>query len=55
MARSLELAIVVAVATFGADTNHALAATVGPLNEVPVLLDFVHVVRWAQRRWRSNK
>ncbi|SPN99102.1 related to arsenite transporter ARR3 [Cephalotrichum gorgonifer] len=48
---NFELAIAVAVATFGADSDQALASTVGPLIEVPVLLGLVYFVRWARKRW----
>ncbi|PVH93760.1 arsenical-resistance protein ACR3 [Periconia macrospinosa] len=48
---NFELAIAVAVATYGADSDQALAATVGPLIEVPVLVGLVFLVRWMGNRW----
>ncbi|KAJ4503535.1 arsenicals resistance [Exophiala dermatitidis] len=48
---NFELAIAVAVATFGATSDEALATTVGPLIEVPVLISLVYVVRWIAGRW----
>lgn len=48
---NFELAIAVAVATFGAKSDEALATTVGPLIEVPVLLSLVYLVRWVAERW----
>jgi arsenite transporter len=48
---NFELAIAVAVATFGPDSEEALAATVGPLIEVPVLLALVYLLKWVGNRW----
>lgn len=48
---NFELAIAVAVATFGAESDQALASTVGPLIEVPVLLSLVYLVKWIGNRW----
>ncbi len=51
---NFELAIAVAIGTFGVTSGQALAGVVGPLIEVPALVALVYVAQWAKRRFYAD-
>ncbi len=51
---NFELAIAVAIGTFGVTSGQALAGVVGPLIEVPVLVALVYAALWARTRYFSD-
>jgi len=51
---NFELAIAVAIGTFGVTSGQALAGVVGPLIEVPVLVALVYAALWARNRFFTS-